>query len=110
LKLLLDDHRSSRILFRKDVKEINEELKDQIQREDSAYSSVLLQNEILVFEKKRIMKLSESEFQNNQYDMLLKQWVRERQRVLLCRKEYIKPQSMNNIFSDDALLTIKFTL
>jgi hypothetical protein len=99
LKLLLDDHKSGRILFCKDLKELSDELKDQIQREETAHSSLLLQHEILVYEKKKITKLSESEFQNNQYDSYLKLWVRERQRVLSCRKEYIKPTSMSRFLS-----------
>jgi hypothetical protein len=94
LKLLLDDHKSGRILFCKDIKELSDELKDQLQREDSAHSSLTLQHEILVYEKKKITKLCESEFQNNQYDSLLKIWVRERQRLLSCRKEYIQPNGM----------------
>lgn len=91
LKLLLDDHKSGRLMFCKDIKERSDELKDQLQREDAANASLLLQHEILVYEKKKLTKLRESEFQNNQYDALLKVWVRERQRLLSCRKEYIQP-------------------
>lgn len=68
-----------------------QELKDQIAREDVANASVLLQQEILIYEKKKMTTLSASEFQNTHYEVVMKEFMRQRQKLWNIRKVYVTP-------------------
>lgn len=83
------------------------ELKEQIVKEETANVSILLEQENLIYEKKKTPALSVSEFQDSHYDNVMVEFLRERQKLRNTRKIYITlPEKV--VPMRDVLVSLKY--